>query len=337
MQQPTEAGSTGVVFRKSLGEYAIAFDNRIVTCALSNRLRKQLVYPLFAETKIRGGLRGGVVAVDDIKTVDPVAIGDTVHFVPAEEGRGMIVEVLPRKSEVVRRAAGKERLKQVIVANADQVVPVMAAAQPRLVWELLDRYVAAAEEAGLRACIVITKIDLVDPAEIEDDVAVYRKLGYPVVLTSTVTGEGIEETAHLLRGKISVLAGKSGAGKSSLLNAIQPGLGLRVSEVSSSTHKGKHTTTHLEMFPLDIGGSVVDTPGMREFGLWDESSKRQRGEHENLDLAELFVDLRPHLGRCRFGLGCTHAHEPGCAVKEAVARGEVAERRYRSYLRMAEK
>jgi ribosome biogenesis GTPase len=248
----------------------------------------------------------------------------------------MIVEVLPRTTEVVRRAAGKQRLKQVIVANADQVVPVMAAAQPRLVWELLDRYLAVAEEAGLGACIVITKIDLIDPSTIHEEVEVYRRLGYPVVLTSTITGEGIEEASHHLKDRVSVLAGKSGAGKSSLLNAIQPDLGLRVSAVSASTNKGKHTTTHLEMFPLEIGGAIVDTPGMREFGLWDDSSKRQRLEHEDMDLAELFVELRPHIGRCRFGLDCTHVHEPGCAVKEAVERGEVTERRYRSYLRMAE-
>ena len=330
-----DAAWCGTVFRKSQGEYSVHLDNRIVSCALSNRLRKELVYPVAREAKIRSGLRGGVVAVDDIPVVDPVAIGDRVRIIPAEEGRGMIVEVLPRRNELVRRAAGARKLKQVIVANADQILPVIAAAQPRLSWELLDRYLAAAEDAGLNACIVITKLDLVDDRDIVEEIETYRRIGYPAILTSTRTGRGIEELKGVLKNCISVTAGKSGVGKTSLLNSVQPGLGLRVSGVSAATGKGKHTTTYLEMFRLEMGGAVVDTPGMREFGIWNDSTARQRHEHETVDVAHLFREMRPYLGGCRFGLDCSHRREPGCAIRKAVDAGDVSERRYRSYLRIA--
>ncbi|MFI5267429.1 MAG: ribosome small subunit-dependent GTPase A [Chloroflexota bacterium] len=284
-------------------------------------MRKQLVYPIADP----GSLRQHVVTVEDIRLVDPVAVGDNVQFVAGGDGSGMIVEVLPRRSKLVRRAAGTKPLEQVIVANVDQVIIICAADRPPPSWELVDRYLASAESTEVQARICITKIDLVEPGVLDKEVANYRTIGYPVDLTSANSGAGVEAFAEFLHDRLSVLAGKSGAGKTSLLNAVQPGLGLRVGAVSAMTGKGKHTTSYLEMFALDGGGGVVDTPGMREFGLWDV--------HQD-DYALLFREFRPYLGTCRFGRSCRHRADPGCAITEAVAAGQITQRRYQSYLRL---
>lgn len=310
----------GRVFKKTVGQYFVNSDGRIVVCSISSTLRKHLVYPTADPTSIRPH----VVSVEEIKMVDPVAIGDVVSFVDASDGSGMITEILPRKNKFSRRAAGRKPLEQVIVANVDQVVAVFAAARPKPKWGMLNRYLADAESADLPALICVTKLDLADEDLIEE-VRIYEKIGYPIILTSALNGWGIEEFKEALTGSVSVLLGKSGVGKTTLLNAIQPGLGLRVNEISDSTGKGKHTTSWLEMFELDFGGSVIDTPGMREFGLWKVAVE---------DIAGLFPEMRPYIGQCRFGAGCSHTHEPGCAIKEAVQVGHIAERRYSSYLRM---
>jgi ribosome biogenesis GTPase len=311
----------GRVFKKSLGQYFVKADGRVVTCSISNRFRKDLVYPLADPASIRPH----VVAVKDISMVDPIAIGDEVSFIDSGDGSGMISEVLPRKNKLSRRAAGKKPLEQVIVANVDQIVAVFAAAKPTPKWRLLDRYLADAEAVSIPVLICITKLDLVNEEGFREKVKVYEDIGYPVVFTSALTGRGIEEFKDVLKNRVSLLMGKSGVGKTTLLNTIQPGLGLRVSEVSKSTGKGKHITSHLEMFELDFGGSVVDTPGMREFGLWNCDS---------VDLASLFREMRPFISLCRFGMDCSHTHEPGCAIKEAVQTGDISEARYESYLRM---
>jgi ribosome biogenesis GTPase len=311
----------GLVIRKSQGSYAVECGDRILPCAISNQLRKQLIYP----TAALGSRRHRVDAVAEIKVIDPVAIGDHVRFVDAGDGTGVIHEVMDRKNKLVRRAAGPKPLEQVIVANVDQVIPVIAAAFPEPKWELLDRYLAAAESRELPALILLTKLDLVGREILDEAVAEFERIGYRVILTSARTGEGIDELRDALRDRVSVVVGKSGVGKSSILNAVEPGLGLRVNEVSEVTGKGKHTTTHLELFKLASGGAIVDTPGMREFGLW---------EVDDEDLAATFRELRPYLGQCRFGMNCQHTHEPGCAVKAAVTAGAIGERRYASYLRM---
>jgi ribosome biogenesis GTPase len=312
----------GVVYRKSQGQYAVWVGEHSVHCAISNRLRKQLVYPIADP----GSLRQHVVTVEDIRMVDPIAVGDHVQFVAGGDGGGMIVDVLPRRSKLVRRAAGPRPLEQVIVANVDQVVVVCAADRPAPSWELVDRYLASAESTELPARLCITKMDLIEPAALDEEVANYRAIGYPVDLTSASSGAGVAAFAAALAQRLSVLAGKSGAGKTSILNAVQPGLGLRVGAVSAMTGKGKHTTSSLELFPLDSGGGVVDTPGMREFGLWDV--------HQD-DIALLFREFRPFVGRCRFGASCRHHDEPGCAVTAALAAGQITPRRYQSYRRMA--
>jgi ribosome biogenesis GTPase len=240
----------------------------------------------------------------------------------------MIKEVLPRKSRLSRLAAGPIPLEQVLVANVDQMVAVFAAARPKPKWHLLDRYLVTAEAAGVQAVVCINKLDLVAPASLGEIVDLYSGLGYPVMLSSVVDGRGIDVVRERLEGRISVLMGKSGVGKTSLLNALEPGLGLRVRAVGKGRiGKGRHTTTHLEFVPLSGGGGVVDTPGMRELALW----QARPGE-----LPWFFPEFRPHLGMCKFGASCVHDSEPGCAIKQAVDNGDVSSPRYESYLKLLE-
>lgn len=312
---------TGVVFKKELGAYYLQVDDQIVSCTLSSKLRKRLVYPTADRSSL--GHRS-VQEVKDIRELDPVAVGDVVRFEDAGNGRGMITEVLPRRNKFVRPAAGSKEQAQVIAANLDQVVMIFAAAQPHPTWHLLDRYLIVAEAEGLRPLICITKADLMETDTLLADVDVYRRLGYPVVITSARQGVGMDDLRAALQGKLSVFVGKSGVGKTSLLNVLQPGLGLRVNEISESTGKGRHTTTHLEIFDLDHDGRVVDTPGVKEFGLWGL-------DEYDVELDFLFPEMRPFLGQCQFGNSCVHLSEPGCAVKAALSTGAITEGRYRSY------
>jgi ribosome biogenesis GTPase len=329
--QRTHDMSVGVVYKKNIGSALVQDQGRAILCNISNRLRKQLVYN-------QSDAGSGHHSVRQVKTLehnDPIAVGDRVRYLVAGDGRGLIVEVMPRRSQMTRRSPvpmpGANPFEQVIVANLDQVVPVFAAAQPAPKWGLLDRYLVSAEASGLPALICITKIDLaarrdgmLEP-ELTDALQTYRDIGYPVVVTSAVTGEGLAELRAALQGRFSALLGKSGVGKTSLLNALQPDLGLRVNAVSQHTGKGKHTTTHLEMFSLNDQNEntlIVDTPGIREFGIW---------EIEGKDLALYFPEMQPLVGRCRFGLDCRHDEEPGCAIGQAVTAGKISPYRYRSY------
>jgi ribosome biogenesis GTPase len=318
---------TGVVYKKTIGNYTVHTDGRALTCELSNRIRKQLIYP----TADPGNVHHRVQKVVELEHMDPLAVGDEVCYIQAEDGKGLIIEVLPRRNKLTRRSAvpkplhhGAHPFEQIIVTNVDQVVAVMSSAQPDPKWNLLDRYLASAEAGEIPALICITKLDLVKGNEggLQDALVEYRQIGYPSVLTSSVSGEGIEDLRKALNGRISVMIGKSGVGKTALLNSLQPGLGLRVKEVNQVTGKGKHTTTNLEMFPLDGGGAIVDTPGTREFGMWDNVD----------DIAMLFSEMRPLVGKCRFGLDCNHDEEPGCVIRKAVMAGQISPRRYQSFL-----
>jgi ribosome biogenesis GTPase len=277
-----------------------------------------------------GGTRRGVRGVSEIGMVDPIAVGDEVEFLLAEPGHGQIREVKDRRNKLARRILDPKRrgeqkdLEQVIVANVDQVVPVFAAANPKPKWHLLDRYLVSADAEGYPCLICITKVDLADRERLAEDVGVYGRVGYPVILTSARTGEGVEAFRRAITGRISVFVGKSGVGKTSLLNAIEPDLDLFVKEVSASTGKGRHATSHLEMFPLAGGGGVIDTPGMKVLTVLDDG----------IDPALHFPEMRPYVGSCRFGADCSHTHEPGCAIKEAVESGEIDERRYQSLLKL---
>jgi ribosome biogenesis GTPase len=250
-----------------------------------------------------------------------VAAGDIVWFRPEGTDEGIIERVEPRHGIVSRTSRGRQH---VLVANVDQLIIVTSAAEPRIKPNLIDRLLVTAEKAEIRPVICINKIDLIEPADLMPLVGVYAQLGYDVLLVSAATGQGVDQLRARLTGEESVVSGQSGVGKSSLLNAVEPGLDLRVQSVSGETQKGRHTTTTAELIPLSFGGYVVDTPGIRQFQLWDVIPE---------EVAGFFRDLRPYVSRCRFP-DCTHTHEDDCAVKDAVADGWIDARRYESYVQI---
>jgi ribosome biogenesis GTPase len=268
-------------------------------------------------------LRGRVK--QEARLGDRIVAGDRVRVTEHADDTYTIDVVEPRRSQLARRAPGRGTHRaKVLVANADQVVIVLAAAQPEPRLGMLDRLLVLAESNDIPALIVVNKVDLADDAHAEQRFAPYTAAGYPVLFTSTVTGVHLQELRQRLCGMESVLTGPSGAGKSSLLNAIEPGLELRVGDVSEAVNKGRHTTVSARLIPLPCGGFVADTPGLREVGLWDV-------DPDQLD--RLFPEFAPLLDACRF-TSCTHTHEPRCAVREAAERGEISHLRYDSYVKL---
>ena len=299
----------------------------VYLCRGTSKFRKT-----FEMTKShKGEGRQRVGKVKQIAVVDPVAVGDWVMFEPMGGNTGKLLEVLPRANQFSRRAPRRRNVEQVIVTNVDQILAVFAAAEPEPQWNLLDRYLVSAEASGIPITICITKLDLMDDEEarewLAEEMAVYTDAGYTVMMSSAETGEGIEALRENLRGKMSVLVGSSGVGKSTLINSLEPEIDQPTLEISDVTGKGRHTTTMLEMFDLKSGGQIVDTPGMREFGLW---------ESVPAELQNYFPEFRPFLGQCRFEADCTHTEEPECAIKEAVEAEAISGRRYHSYLTMLE-
>lgn len=250
-----------------------------------------------------------------------VVTGDHVWLRLTPNDEGFIERVDPRHGNLTRASRRREH---VLVANVDQVVIVMAVVEPDLKPHLIDRYLASAAQGGIKPIICLNKIDRADPVEFQPLVGFYNQLGVPTLLTSAETGVGLDHLRRLLKDRQTVFSGQSGVGKSSLLNAIQPGLALQVREVSDVNQKGKHTTTTAQLLQLDSGGWVVDTPGIRQFELWDTIPEEVEG---------YFVDFRPFVALCAFP-DCTHTHEERCAVKAAVGRRFISERRYFSYLGM---
>jgi len=277
-------------------------------------------------SRIRGRLK------QERHRTDLVAVGDRVTIQINADGSGSVQAVEERHSALSRtRVAAQDRSlqtdrEQVLVANPDQVVFVFSVASPAFSPRKLDRFLVVAEMNHLPAVICANKVDLVEPEEARDLFRVYEGIGYPVLYTSVVTGEGVEALRETLRGKLSVLAGSSGVGKSSLLNAVQAGLGLRVKAVSEATGKGMHTTRHVELIPLEMGGYVADTPGIRGLALFDL---------EPAEVDAYYREIGPLVAQCQFS-DCTHTHEPHCAVLAAVADGRVSRERYESYLRLRE-
>ena len=261
-----------------------------------------------------------------------VAAGDWVTILLNADGTGTVEAVAERKSVLSRSrpAAANRKIaadqEQVLVANLDQVIFVFSVKNPTSNLRKLDRFLVVAEMNALPAVICLNKIDLDKKGNIQEQFKMYAEIGYPVIHTSVVTGEGVAKLHELLRGKISVLSGSSGVGKSSLLNAIQPGLGLKVNQVSQATGKGLHTTRYAELFPLGDGGYVADTPGIRGLALFDL---------EPSELDAYFREIGPLVEQCQFS-DCSHRHEPGCAVKAALADGRIHPARYESYLRLRE-
>jgi ribosome biogenesis GTPase len=301
MSDPTP--STGLIIRAQSGFFIVLDDisRESVTCQLRGRLKQ--------------GPRLGDIA----------AIGDRVLYTPAGDGTGSIDELLPRKTEIVRmdpRPQGQYR--QVLLANADQAVFVFACANPEPKLRMLDRFLVIAEKQKVPAVIVLNKVELVGLEAAKATFGFYQELGYPIIYTSVKEDIGVNTLKEILQGKLSALAGPSGVGKSSLMNIIQPGLGLLVGEISTAMNKGKHTTNFRQLHALVGGGWVADAPGWKSLALWDT-------EPEEMDA--YFPELAPLVEDCQFS-DCSHIHEPGCAVLTALAAGTVSQARYESYLRL---
>lgn len=265
---------------------------------------------------IRGAMVAGQTGHSHI-----VAVGDRVLVRLLEAGRGLITQTLPRYSGLSRPGSFYHHLKQLIAANVDQLLIVAAWREPHLWLEMIDHYLIAAGRNNLRAIICLNKVDLAnDPTEYEALLQPYRDLGYPLLFTSAVTGQGLADLTTCLHNQTTVLSGLSGVGKSSLLVAVEPGLNLRTQTVGT-LNEGRHTTTQAIMLPLQMGGYVVDTPGLREMGLVGLSRP---------ELLAFYPDIADVAGRCHFR-NCTHAHEPGCAVREAIHHHRLAPWRVQNY------
>lgn len=277
---------------------------------------------------VEASLRGRLKKTRDADSDDPatlkLAVGDDVRLEAGNHDDWSIVEILPRRSKLARRAPSGAHGERVLAANVDQVIVTFAAVKPEPHPRMLDRFLVIAEANDLPARIVINKIELADRATTEAMFAPYARAGYAVDYTSVKQQIGLQPLHDAFAGRVSVLTGPSGVGKSSLLNAAFPGANLRVGEISESVNKGRHTTVGAVMLELpgEEGGFVVDTPGLREVGLWEIAGDR---------LDWCFPEFRPHLDECRFG-DCQHRHEPDCGVRKAVTRGEISAARYESYL-----
>ncbi len=264
----------------------------------------------------------GTLTAEDTGFTNVVAVGDEVFVSTDGGGQGVIEAVMPRQSVLARPDVFLGHLRQVVVANADQLLIVSSWRDPLPWLELIDRYLVAAGVNHLQPVICLNKVDLADNrVACQAAMEPYSQLGYVVTYTSAVTGEGVGELRELLRERNTVLAGMSGVGKSSLLTAVQPGLRLRVGVVSARRHEGRHTTSQVRLLKLDMGGFVADTPGIREFGI---AALRRP------DLMWYYPEILAQAGSCRFA-DCTHTHEPGCAVRSAVGQGSIAKTRYHSY------
>ncbi len=295
------AWEDGRVIRLQSGFYTVHTAAGVVMCGLRGRLKRNTV------------------------RADTLAVGDRVQISRLPEGTGVIEAIFPRERALVRMdPTPRGEYQQVLLSNPDQVMLVFACADPQPHTRMLDRFLVICEKQGIPALIVANKVDLVGMAQARALFGLYEPLNYPVIYTSVKQKIGLEELRAALQGRVSGLAGPSGVGKSSLLNAIQPELGLAVREISDATSKGRHTTVVREMFALNGGGFVTDLPGLRALALWDIQPEELDG---------YFPELRPLVMHCQFN-DCSHQNEPGCAVRRAVEAGEVDPRRYDSYLRL---
>lgn len=273
----------------------------------------------------------GIFKIDDITSTNPVSVGDQVEIDIEDktENTAVITEILPRRNYINRQSPRGKHQHHIIAANLDQSCLVATIKEPRTSQGFIDRFLVASEMYHVKASIIFNKSDLHKSKEnlkFDEWNEMYSSIGYKVYLVSTKVGTGIDVLRQDLKGKITLLSGHSGVGKSSLLNSILPELGIRTQDVSGWSGKGMHTTTFAEMYDLPGGGAIVDTPGMREFGLVDISRQ---------ELSHYFPEMRSRLNGCQFN-NCLHINEPGCAIKEAVVGGEIAEDRYVSYATILE-
>jgi len=294
-----ESIHSGLIIKAQSGFFSVETGEGLVVCQLRGRLKQGRA------------------------TGDIAALGDRVRITVLEDGSGVIEEVEERKQAIVRLDPRPQGVyQQILLANADQAMFVFACANPDPKLKMLDRFLVIAEKQKIPPIIVANKSDLVKDAR--EIFGMYEALGYRVIYTSADQNLGVDEFHNALKNKISALAGPSGVGKSSLLNAIQPGLGLAVSEISIAMNKGKHTTVVRQLFPLKDGGYVADTPGWKSLALWDTRPE---------EMDAYFPELAPLVAECQFS-DCSHTHEPGCAVLAALKAGKIFPARYESYLRL---
>ena len=287
----------GKIVKSTRNKYTVAISDGLVECTIRGRV---------------AGLNKNAIKV-----------GDDAKITRVSDEEGVIEKILPRKSKLSRIVSYKE---QIIAVNIDQIVIIMSTRQPDFKSGLLDRYLIIAEQNKLHASICINKIDLASKAEFNKYQKYYDKLGYSFIFTSVNENLGIKYFKEALRNKVSVLVGHSGVGKSSLINSIEPELALKIGEISDYTQKGQHTTTHVELFPLSFSGYIIDTPGVRELGLWDLYKD---------DLPQYFIEFADYAEHCKFK-NCKHLKEPDCAVKAAVNAGKIFPERYSNYLNIYE-
>ena len=272
------------------------------------------------ECKIKGNFR-----LKGIRSTNPVAVGDRVNIEENREGTAFIVSIDDRDNYIIRRASNLSKESHILAANVDQALLIVTVNHPQTNLIFIDRFLATAEAYRVPVKLVFNKIDLYDENDkelLQGLVDLYTYIGYDCLSVSAVTGEGIDRLCTLLHEKVSLFAGNSGVGKSSLINCILPGLNLKTGAISQSHHKGMHTTTFSEMFPLPHGGYIIDTPGVKGFGTIDFAPE---------EVAHFFPEIFRFSHDCRFG-NCTHRHEPGCAVLQALEEHRISESRYASYL-----
>jgi len=269
----------------------------------------------------------GQYRIRGIRTTNPVAVGDHVTVEGQDDGNGIIAEIHDRNNHIIRKATRLSKASHIIAANLDLAILIATIDFPRTTTGFIDRFLVTAEAYHIPAAVVFNKIDLYKEKQLKrlhELTTIYVDAGYAVLQLSAITFNNLDSFADLLHNKISLLTGHSGVGKSALLNAVDPALNIRTGDISSFNNKGKHTTTFAEMHELTFGGWIVDTPGIKELGLYD---------FEKDTLAQRFPEMRRLMSACRFS-NCSHVHEPGCAVLQALTNNAIAPSRYRSYLNM---
>ena len=275
----------------------------------------------YVQCRIRGKLR-----LKGVRSTNPVVVGDVVKLDTDEQGNYVISDIEPRRNYIIRRASNLSKESHIIASNIDQALLVVTLFSPETALEFVDRFLVTCEAYKVPVTILLAKIDLArqNPEAVAEFHAIYEGAGYEIIEVSATEGEGVEQVRELLRDKTTLLSGNSGVGKSTLVAAVEPGLDIKTGEISQSHHKGKHTTTFSTMYPLAEGGYIIDTPGIKGFGLIDI---------DDAELAHYFPEMMRYLPDCRF-YNCSHTHEPHCAVVEAVKRGDIAYPRYESYLKI---